>query len=145
MPFMKTLMLLLLGMLVINPAVIPAEESVRKHPIDVKIEAAAEKAMSTVDMIQVQDNGLKLWDAEMNRVYGLLKKRLKPDAFALLQAAQRDWIKYRDDQVKFIGEFYTQFDGTMYRPMQVAAVMEVTRQRGLELTRILEMLEEHGG
>jgi uncharacterized protein YecT (DUF1311 family) len=124
----------------ISTTAFAAEEP--KHPIDRKVEAASEKAVSTAEMVQVQADGLKLWDAEMNRVYGELKKRLKPSAFAALQAAQRAWIEYRDSQIKFIGEFYGQFQGTMYAPMRAAAELEVTRQRALELGHRLEILKE---
>jgi uncharacterized protein YecT (DUF1311 family) len=122
-----------------------AEDAPRKHPIDVKTEAEEEKAMSTADQTEVQANALKLWDAEMNRVYGELKKRLKPATFTALQAAQRDWLKYREGQRKFLGELYQEFEGTMYIPMHAAAVKEITRARTLELTRLLEIHQEFGG
>jgi len=118
------------------------EDKPKKHPIDVKVEAAEEKAMSTPEQTEVEANGLKLWDAEMNRVYAKLKKRLKPSAFEALQAAQRDWLKYRDSQKKFLDEMYQQFQGTMYIPMHAAAEKEITRARALELTHLLEVYEE---
>ncbi|MEQ1861962.1 MAG: lysozyme inhibitor LprI family protein [Chthoniobacteraceae bacterium] len=116
-----------------------------KHPIDAKVAAIFDKAQSTAAMIDAADKALKLWDAELNRCYGELKKKLKPDAFAALQASQRQWLVFRDAQLKFIGEFYGQFDGTMYRPMAAHAVMEVTRTRAIELHRRLGILREHGG
>lgn len=122
-----------------------AEDGPKKHPIDLKTEAAEEKAMSTADQTQVQSTALKLWDAEMNRVYAKLKKRLTPAAFSALQIAQRDWLKYRDSQQKFLGELYQEFEGTMFIPMQAAAVKEITRKRALELTRLLEAHEEFAG
>lgn len=115
------------------------EDTPKKHPIDVKIAAAEEKANSTAEQTEAQANGLKLWDAEMNRVYNALKKRLKPATFAALQAAQRDWLKYRDSQRKFLDELYGEFQGTMYIPMHAAAVKEITRARALELTHLLEI------
>jgi len=118
------------------------EDKPDKHPIDVKTEAAEEKAMSTAEQTQAQSEGLKLWDAEMNRVYAKLKKRLHPEAFELLQAAQRDWLKYRDSQRKFLTTMYTGFQGTMFIPMHAAAVKELTRARALELIHLLEMHEE---
>jgi uncharacterized protein YecT (DUF1311 family) len=118
------------------------EDQPKKHPIDVKVEAAEEKALSTAEQRDVEANALKLWDAELNRVYAKLKKRLKPSAFEALQAAQRDWLKYRDSQTKFIDEMYQQFQGTMYIPMHAAAVKEITRARALELTHLLETYEE---
>jgi uncharacterized protein YecT (DUF1311 family) len=119
-----------------------AEEMARKHPIDIKTEAAEEKAMSTAEQTEAQANSLKLWDAELNRVYAKLKKRLKPATFEALQAAQRDWLKYRDSQRKCLTELYQQFQGTMFTPMHAAAVKEITRVRALELTHLLEMHEE---
>ena len=116
----------------------------RKHRIDLKMDAASEKALSTADMMQVQAEGLKLWDAELNRVYGELKKKLKPAAFTALQAAQRDWLKYRDSQLKALEVFYGQLEGTMYRPMHAAAILAVTRARALELADLLEMDDLHG-
>lgn len=116
-----------------------AEEKPKPHPIDVKIEAAEEKAMSTAEQREVQSNAFKLWDAEMNRVYAKLKKRLKPATFSALQIAQRDWLKYRDSQEKFLDELYREFQGTMFIPMHAAAVMKITRARALELTHLLEV------
>ena len=120
------------------------EDSPKKHPIDVQMEKAEEKALSTADQTQTQANALKLWDAEMNRIYTKLRKQLKPPAANALQAAQREWLKYRDSQTKFLEEMYQGFEGTMFIPMHAAAVKEVTRTRALELTRLLEAQEEFG-
>jgi len=118
------------------------EEAVKKHPIDVQTEKAEENALSTADQTEAQAKSLKLWDAEMNRVYAKLKKRLKPAAATALQAAQKDWLKFRDTQRKFLEEMYQGFEGTMFIPMHAAAVKEITRARTLELTRLLEAHEE---
>jgi uncharacterized protein YecT (DUF1311 family) len=136
---MRTSALLLT--LLVAPCLAFADED--KHPLDAKIDAAADKANSTLETREAYDNGLKLWDAELNRCYGQLKKKLKPEVFASLQAAQRQWLVYRDSQIKFIDQFYAQFDGTMYIPMRSAAVMEVTRARALELYHRLEVLKDN--
>jgi uncharacterized protein YecT (DUF1311 family) len=117
----------------------------KKHPIDAKIAAAEEKAGNTAEMRQTYIDGLLLWDAELNRAYAELKKTLKPKSFAALQAAQRQWIAYRDEQVKFLNQLYSEFDGTMYIPMRAAAEMEITRSRALELGRQLEIHNAHAG
>jgi len=120
-------------------------EDERKHHIDVKIAAAEEKAGSTVEMRQVYIDGLQQWDAELNRAYSDLKKVLKPKSFTALQAAQRQWIAYRDEQLKFLSQLYSEFDGTMYIPMRAAAEMNITRSRALELSRQLEIYNDHSG
>lgn len=115
------------------------------HPIDKKVAALSDAARSTVEMRTAFEQGNQLWDAELNRCYGELKKKLRPEAFAALQAAQRQWIVYRDAQLQFIGELYGHFDGTMYIPMRASAAMELTRKRALELKHDLDLLAEHGG
>lgn len=130
---------------VILSSVSLGEDAPKKHPIDVKIAAAEEKAMNTHEQTAAQMDGIKLWDAEMNRVYAELKKRLKPATFAALQTAQREWLKYRDSQIKFLDELYKEFQGTMYIPMHAAAVKEITRARALELTHLLEVHSESTG
>jgi uncharacterized protein YecT (DUF1311 family) len=117
----------------------------KPHPIDAKVAAAEEKAKSTAETRQAYTDGLKLWDAELNRVYAELKKKLKKEAFEALQNSQKQWIAHRDTEIRFLGEFYAQFSGTMYQPMYAAAVMNVTRARALDLTRRLELQSEHAG
>jgi uncharacterized protein YecT (DUF1311 family) len=126
-------------------ACISSAQEEKPHPIDAKIAAAQEKAGSTVEMRQVYSDGLKLWDAELNRVYAELKKKLKKEAFEALQNSQKQWLAHRDAEVRFLGEFYAQFQGTMYQPMHAAAVMKVTRARALDLIHRLELQNEHAG
>lgn len=115
------------------------------HPLEAKVAALVDNANSTADMVQAYTKANKLWDAELNRCYGALKKKLPAAAFAELQAAQRKWIEYRDAQLKFIRVFYGGFEGTMYIPMANSAAMEITRKRALELYEALQMLEEDDG
>lgn len=112
------------------------------HPLDAKVGRIIENATSTADMVEAHAKGLKLWDAELNRCYGELKKSLTPKGFAALQVAQRQWLAYRDAQIKYIQEFYGNFEGTMYIPMSAAAVMELTRHRAIQLYTQLELLNE---
>lgn len=64
-------------------------EDEEKHPLDARVNALIEKANNTDEMVRANDEGVRLWDAEMNRCFGALKKKLRPDAFAALQEAQR--------------------------------------------------------
>lgn len=140
----RTLFALFLGALLATASFVRAEDE-EKHPIDAKVAALFDKAVSTADMVEAAGKGTKLWDAELNRCYGELKKKMKPAAFAALQAAQRQWLAYRDAQFKALDEFYGQFDGTMYIPMRADAGMTVIRTRAMELYHMLQTFEEHGG
>src|SRR5215212_603236 len=96
-------------------------------------------------MRQTYVDGLRLWDAELNRVYGELKKKLKSKSFAALEGVQRQWIAYRDEQIKFLNALYSEFDGTMYIPLRASAEMEITRSRANELGLQIEIYNQQGG
>lgn len=133
---------LFLTALIFATTAFPQDE--KKHPLDAKVNAILDKASSTADMVRANDEGARLWDAEMNRCFSELKKKLAPAAFAELQAAQRQWLVYRDAQYRFYREFYGRRDGTMYIPMSSAAALRVVRTRALELHHTLEVLKEFG-
>ena len=118
------------------------EGAEEKHPIDLKIGKLADDANSTAESTDAYEQGLKLWDKELNRVYQELKKTLPEKSFAVLKDSQVQWLAYRDAQIAFINSCYDQYDGTMYIPMRASAIMEVTRSRALELKHRLDVHKE---
>lgn len=142
---MKNLLLSLTAFAVLSATPGRAENKTEKHPIEAKVDAMMEKAVSTADMIQAYDKGMKLWDAELNRVYQALRKALPAPAGEKLKLAQQQWILYRDAQYAMIDEQYSAYDGTMYLPMRVAALMRVTEDRARYLNDLLETQKEHSG
>jgi uncharacterized protein YecT (DUF1311 family) len=97
--------------------------------------------MSTMGMVDCTDKAAKEWDKEMNLIYNKLKQILPADDFEKLQASQREWIKYRDMEIEAINSIYSKMDGTMYIPMNVNAIMELTRARTLQLQSYLFLFE----
>ncbi len=142
---MKPALLLLLALTLLFSSTGFAEEVIGRHPIAIKIDAMVEKAKSTADMIQAYDQGIALWDAELNRVYQALRKALPAPAGEKLKAAQQEWILYRDASYAMLNEQYNQYEGTMYLPMRTAARMRLTEDRARYLTLLLETQQEHGG
>jgi len=141
---MKPIILWFAAFSVLIMASVPAEKSDARHPIDARVEALMEKAVSTADTIQAYDKGIALWDAELNRVYQALRKALPAPVGDKLKLAQQQWLLYRDAQYAMLDEQYNQYDGTMYLPMRVAARMRVTEDRARYLTLLLETQQEHG-
>jgi uncharacterized protein YecT (DUF1311 family) len=135
-----TVLAIFLSGIIILPA---ADESDKKHPLDVKVEKLSDEAKSTADSTGAYTKGLELWDREMNRVYQEMKKVLPEKSFAALKASQVQWLAYRDAQIAFINSCYDQYEGTMFQPMRASAIMEVTRARALDLGKRLEMHKEH--
>ena len=131
------------GLTALTTGTATARESTPKHAIDIKIDKLVDKGGSTAEMVETYDQGLKLWDAELNRVYKDLLAMLPDADKAVLREAQRQWIAFRDAQLKFIDACYAHYEGTMFIPMRASAVMEVTRARALDLLGRLKMHGEH--
>lgn len=137
---MRTILTAILVSLVFALSGFAAEEAVEsKNPIDIKVDKLADDAKSTAQTTAAYSKGLELWDKELNRVYQELRKLLPEKSFAALKASQVQWLAYRDSQISFINSCYDQYEGTMYIPMRVAAIMSVTRARAIDLKERLEM------
>ncbi|HEX2787650.1 MAG TPA: lysozyme inhibitor LprI family protein [Ignavibacteria bacterium] len=114
-----------------------------KHRIDTMLDSCLSitENMSTMGMVECTDKAAKEWDKEMNRVYNKLKQILPADDFEKLQSSQREWIKYKDLEIEAINSIYSKMDGTMYIPMNVSAIMELTRARTIQLQSYLFLFE----
>jgi uncharacterized protein YecT (DUF1311 family) len=115
----------------------------KKHPIDQKIDALAEKDPSTAGMVQAYAEGEKLWDAERNKVYKEFLGRLDDAGKALLKTSQKAWLALRDAQKALIDSCFSHYEGTMFVPIAAAAHMEVIRARTLDLAHRSAMHEEN--
>lgn len=124
-----------------SAAAATAEES-EQHPIDKQIDALFDNAKSRADEQGAYTKGLELWDKEMNRVYQELLKGLSKEAVPLLKKSQRTWLTLRAQHVSYLDEFYRGLSGTMYLTAHAYAVMDVTRQRALALTRQLKYIDD---
>ena len=83
------------------------------------------------------------WDEELNRLYGELRRRLKPEGQAALKAAQLEWLQYRDFEFALIDSIYSGFSGTMYKPMRVEDRMNIVKNRVLELKSFIDLMEDY--
>jgi uncharacterized protein YecT (DUF1311 family) len=117
---------LLVGMAVISP--VTAQECDR-----------ADESQTGMNICAVAD--YKAADAKLNKTYGEIVKRLASDADTKkrLQAAQRNWISFRDAECKFATA--DSKDGSIY-PMLVSQCLEgLTSARTQQLGAYLECEE----
>lgn len=112
------------------------------HPIDKWTADCENKSKSTADSIDCHDQAYKKWDAELNAQYKKLMAQLKPAEKKNLQAAQLQWIKFRDAELKMIDDLYSHKEGSMYAPMQAASRARIIRERAILLQHYLELLNE---
>lgn len=130
---------------------IPALERRQKgeseyHPIEKRLNTCMEKAGSTAAMVACVDKAQKEWDAELNSVYQRLQKILPAKGQAELKESQRAWIAFRDREIKVLRTFYTGRQGTMYIPMATDSVMQITKDRALQIDHLLDIyaIEKNG-
>ncbi len=132
---------LIIATVLIFPLSVSADRTT-KHPIDKAEEACIDKDGSTAGMTKCADKAYVMWDKELNENYKALMKELSPKNRETLQAAQRKWMDYRDQEFKLIDAIYSQLEGTMYIPMRVEERIAIVKQRALKLGSHLELLKE---
>ena len=93
------------------------------HPIDYARDKLMSKFCGTSSMCYIHGISGKAWDIELNRIY----KYLGGAKNKHLLNMQRKWMIFRDAKIKFIREYYSNVQGTMWLTITEAAVTGVTR------------------
>ncbi|HSY61287.1 MAG TPA: lysozyme inhibitor LprI family protein [Cytophaga sp.] len=87
-------------------------------------------------MVQATNEAEKEYDLLLNKYYKLLLNKLESNDKAILQEAQRNWIKFRDSEVALIhllsDEKYSG-GGTIQSIINAATYLGMTRKRVIEL------------
>ena len=114
-----------------------------KHPIEkwTETQLAKPENATTLAMMRITHQATKKWDKELNRTYKKLKKVLKPSAFQKLRRSQLAWIRFKKKEIAFLIEFYNR-SGTIYPLMRDSAILEITKNRVMELQSTLELFKE---
>lgn len=136
-----------------------------EHIIDKSVNEKHKKARSTIAEVEAFREGQILWEQEIDKKYKELKlkienlrvdeihsplnqdpqkvKELKAAVIHALEESQNQWKIYQAAQNKFIDAYYGLFSGTMYYPICAEDLMQIQRERALELNSRLLMLSEH--
>jgi uncharacterized protein YecT (DUF1311 family) len=117
-----------------------AAASPAKHPIDVWLEECLAMDETTAGQRACLATVYEKWDAELNRVYQELMTKLPEDARPALKAAQVAWLNHRDEEFKLLAALYDALDGTMYPVMKASDRVDFVRNRALELSSYLDVL-----
>ena len=119
-----------------------ANDEVDKHPIDVALEEKIDADSSTAGMIEASQWAEEEWDKLLNTNYQALMKKLDKESQEKLRNSQREWVKFRDLEFEFNGNFYGGFEGTMYRVFAAGFRADFVRERALRLGAYLEQMNE---
>jgi len=83
------------------------------------------------------------WDAELNKTFKLLLAKLDSSEQRELRDSQRQWIIYKDKEIKFFTDIYGKRDGTMWNLAISDKRMQLIRQRTIELLDYYETLTQN--
>ncbi len=114
----------------------------KEHPIDVELETCLSYSenQTTIGMTQCVVRAIEKWDKELNTKYQLLLNLLTDEQKVKLRNAQRQWLAFRDKEIEFSNQLYTDMQGTMWGIVAAQTKLELTRQRTLELTKYISNL-----
>ncbi len=137
--WVKAILIIFLA-LFINGSVWAGEKE-KKHPIDEWLEKCIEKDSSTAGMINCSNKAYDMWDKELNKVYQELIKKLSPEERKLLIESQRQWIRFRDAEFKFIDKFFMGY-GTILPVLKAGEKINIIKERTKKLDGYLFYINE---
>lgn len=118
-------------------------QGIIQHPLDVRMDRETARYSAGSVTAGIYSDYLPLWDAEMNRVYKEWMKLLPQPEQQILRDSQRAWLQFRDANEKTIHMSVSSGSTpTMYVSFASYAVMNMTRERALELIRRMECWRE---
>jgi uncharacterized protein YecT (DUF1311 family) len=110
------------------------------NPIDKAYIRDSDKAVSTVDMVNVSQKYAKVWKKEISHAYGELTKKMIADSSGKpvkLKAEQQKWEKGKDAALKKISSDALSGGGSMAEVDEASKTMDFYRSRAAQLYREL--------
>lgn len=116
----------------------------KSYKIDTILKKCIDKTHGgDVDMISCLEKAESNWDAELNKTFKLLLTKLDSTEQKKLRESQRQWLIYKDKEIKFFTDVYGKQDGTMWNLAISDKRMQLIRQRTIELLDYYETLTQH--
>jgi uncharacterized protein YecT (DUF1311 family) len=116
----------------------PVLSGVKNAPIDTLLQRCTDKNDSTYGMLQCISQANQQWDHVLNRNYQRLMHTLSPEQQTPVRNAQRQWIAFRDGQIKAIQAIYDR-QGTLWGVIASEKVMDLTKDQAQRLSGYLTM------
>jgi uncharacterized protein YecT (DUF1311 family) len=121
-----------------------AQSEQKKDKIDLELTQCLDKKenQNTVGMCDCANEATEQWDKKLNEVYKRLLNKLDATGKNKLKEAQRQWVVFKEKEVEMVRATYGAQDGTIWQITIADRVMNITRQRAIDLEEMLEMLEQ---
>lgn len=95
--------------------VLPAIAEQTIHPIDREENACRQEAKTLEDWTKCTYNATKAWNAEVDKYYSLLHKKLKGEEKTNFYENQKYWNMYKNHEIKLINGLYDKDNETKDR------------------------------
>jgi len=112
------------------------------HQIDKELQDCLnlKENYTTKGMIDCVNTATTKWDIELNKTYKKLLSLLTVEQKEKLKIAQRKWMEYRDKEIEFSIQLYSDMQGTMWIPVAAQTKLDLTRQRTIDLENYIANL-----
>jgi uncharacterized protein YecT (DUF1311 family) len=141
---MKLKISILFTTLLIISNIVYSQSKDKQDKIDQELSQCLNKSdnQTTAGMCNCTYKALDEWDDQLNATYKLLLSKLDSSARSKLIDAQREWIKFKEKEIALVDATYGQANGTMWIPVRAEKVLDITKQRTIDLKALLSALDE---
>lgn len=110
-------------------------QTTNTHQIDKELQDCLNlnENYTTKGMIDCVNAATTKWDIELNKTYKKILDLLTVEQKEKLRIAQRKWIEYRDKEIEFSIQIYSDMQGTMWIPVSAQTKLDLIRQRTVDL------------
>ena len=117
----------------------------KKYPIDLELKKCLnyKEHSTTQKMTDCVIKATDSWDKELNKNYNTLLSILTDEQKEKLKESQKQWIKFRDNELEFSGYFYNKVGGTMWIPVAAQTGLDITRNRALVLLEYISTWQQN--
>jgi len=97
---------------------------------------------TTAGMCKCNNDALDRWDKFLNDTYKKLSTQLNAQQKKQLVEAEKAWINFKEKEIALINSIYAEADGSMWIPIRINNMMEITRQRAIAVDHLSENINE---
>lgn len=117
--------------------------STKAHWIQIQQNQCLHQAHTTLAMLNCNAKADKAWDTELNQVYKELINQLTPQLQKQLRVSQRQWLKFKGQEIIAINAMFNDLNGSLYRVLASEARINITKSRVITLQSYLNTYSQN--
>lgn len=130
-----------------NPAGSEFNKTISENEIDKEYLKEIQNAVTTAEMVEVEDKYINLWKAEMQEQLDYLLGKLSAEDSSALSAAQADWERYlssdaKADRLIFTNDEGVNSFGTSFEYTSRSNIRQMCRERTIHLSYLSYLIDK---